>query len=202
MTDIKEFLIVPYDDKADAKLYGAKWDNNSKRWYVPQSCSDNNREELISRWGSVDYLNVSYEDREQVKALGAQWDGSAKKWYVPKGSPNFDLMLKKWKNAPSKPAASNAAAEEMEDCGFINIAYSDQAGRNEAKSLGARWSGAAKKWYIMQSNPNYDQVMEKWGNATVERERYNFDDSATEQLDIIDNLPELPSDGGGYFATA
>ena len=198
MSDIKEFLIVPYGDKDEAKTLGARWDTNSKRWYVPQLCSDNNSEELTARWGSVDYINVSYDDRAEVKALGAQWDGSAKKWYVPKGSPNFDLMLKKWKNAPRQPAA--AAAASMDDCSFINIAYSDQAGRNEAKSLGARWSGDAKKWYVLQSNPNYDQIMENWGTAAATNaavERANFDESAMGQLDIIDNLPALPSDGGG-----
>ena len=46
MKDNKFYINCPYDEKDLAKALGAKWDNDARKWYVPEGL-DKNR---FKRW--------------------------------------------------------------------------------------------------------------------------------------------------------
>ena len=60
---VKTYLAVPYVEREDAKLLGAKWDKKTKQWYVgPRG---RHRESLIERWpASTKEIVLTGEDRE------------------------------------------------------------------------------------------------------------------------------------------
>ena len=83
------FLKVPYEEKEQAKLLGARWHKEKKNWYVPLG------EDILKfkRWFS--FLTISIENKEEVKNKGAKWDNNLKKWYVPKKL-NYEDFEKYW----------------------------------------------------------------------------------------------------------
>ncbi len=44
-------LNVPYDEKDEAKRYGARWNPSKKKWYIPAGAGNTNRAILETRWG-------------------------------------------------------------------------------------------------------------------------------------------------------
>ena len=88
------------------------------------------------------YLYVPFDDKDEAKRLGARFDGQKKCWYVPAGT---DL------SAFSKWMPSSGAVKSVKKL-YLNVPFDD---KDKAKSLGARWDGEKKKWYIM-SNVNTD----------------------------------------------
>ena len=46
----KLYLNVPYDEKDDAKLLGAKWDKKKKKWFIEHK--NKYRVQMMGRWGS------------------------------------------------------------------------------------------------------------------------------------------------------
>ena len=81
------------------------------------------------------YLNVPFADKDQAKALGARFDGAKKLWYVPKGA---DLSkFERWLNG-------GKAVKSVKKI-MLSVPYED---KDQAKALGARFDGGAKKWYI------------------------------------------------------
>ena len=42
----------------------------------------------------------------------------------------------------------------------LTVPYSE---KDEAKMLGARWDSDTKKWYTLSTNPNYIELIERWG---------------------------------------
>lgn len=108
------YIDVPFDDKDKVKALGARFDGNTKMWYVPEGVDV----ELFGEWkkvgkseakrgssekskgsfkpdtGKKTYLKVSFDDKDKVKALGARFDGEKKQWYAPEGA---DLdKFKQW----------------------------------------------------------------------------------------------------------
>ena len=90
------YLDVPYADKDDAKAKGAWWDNQVRKWYVPDGVDT----ELFRKWFQGEnpdyvepevvaeedrcYLDVDFAEREAVKKLGARWCPQKKKWWAMK----------------------------------------------------------------------------------------------------------------------
>lgn len=95
------------------------------------------------------YLFVPFDDKDEAKRLGARFDGQKKCWYVPAGT---DL------SAFSKWMPSSGAVKSVKKL-YLNVPFDD---KDKAKSLGARWDGEKKKWYIM-SNVNTDPF-KQWLN--------------------------------------
>lgn len=100
------YLNVPYSEKDAVKAYGAKWDSESKKWWVQP---DNIHLEIIlGKWGikkqettnsvvsSKIYINVPFSEKENAKSHGAKWDSESKKWWVPSNIENIDEILSKW----------------------------------------------------------------------------------------------------------
>jgi len=116
----KTYLDVSYAEKDEAKLLGAQFDWNVKKWFAP-----NNESELIKRWGNVisssgsnsnnsnsnsnkrqtiernedndligvQYLYVPFEEKDEAKALGAFWDMETKKWFARN---NEESLVTRW----------------------------------------------------------------------------------------------------------
>ena len=79
-------MTVPFDDKDKVKTLGAKWDKDSKKWYISKKQSP-----TFQKWIDVNriYLCVPYEFIDEVKGLGGKFDSKLKKWYIT--SYNEDL---------------------------------------------------------------------------------------------------------------
>jgi DNA polymerase III epsilon subunit-like protein len=89
----KSYLNVPFSEKDDVKALGARWDKETKQWYIP----DHTNPSQFAKWMKV-YLQVPYSDRAEAKALGALWDATEQKWYTQSGNlPKFE----KWATATS-----------------------------------------------------------------------------------------------------
>ena len=90
------YLDVPYAEKDDAKEKGAWWDNQVRKWYVPDGVDT----ELFRKWFQGEnpdylepevvaeedrfYLDVDFAERAAVKKLGARWCPQKKKWWAMK----------------------------------------------------------------------------------------------------------------------
>ena len=120
----KIYLRVPYKDKEDAKLLGARWDKDAKKWYIYDD--HENLDELVDKFGKDDlvgndekalnsikfnnficndeikekhekiYLQVAYKDKDDAKSLGAKWDSSQKTWYIFDDHENLDELVSKF----------------------------------------------------------------------------------------------------------
>ena len=41
----------------------------------------------------------------------------------------------------------------------LRVPYSE---KDEAKALGARWDAGSKRWYTLSSNPNSNELIDRW----------------------------------------
>lgn len=84
--DVVAYLNVPFEEKDEARLLGARWDSYAKAWYSPLGKDL----KLFSKWLGSEivteikkvYLNVPFEEKDEAKKMGARWDNDKKKWYV------------------------------------------------------------------------------------------------------------------------
>lgn len=83
------YLSVPFHDKEEVKQYGARWDANSKQWFVLETQDS----EKFQRWKKI-YLDVPFGEKDQIKSLGGIWDKESMKWCIP--GYLFDDQFLKW----------------------------------------------------------------------------------------------------------
>lgn len=105
----KTFIDVPFKQKDEVKVLGAKWDRQEKSWYVPANIDsaafaqwpqravvaelDTKKNEQTQDHAEnkkpiqkQQYLAVPYGEHVAAKAAGAIWDKAAKSWCAgPKG---------------------------------------------------------------------------------------------------------------------
>lgn len=84
------YLLVPFEDKDDAKRLGARWDPNFNKWYINSSQPAH----LFDKW-TIQYLHIPFRQKEEAKALGARWDPSMKSWCAAKGTVRSNEWLSK-----------------------------------------------------------------------------------------------------------
>ena len=78
------YLECPYHEKEQVRAFGAKWDNNSRRWYAPPGT---NLEPLIPWMKERIYLRCSnIEDRATIESLGAKYDTTLCGYYILDGT--------------------------------------------------------------------------------------------------------------------
>ena len=145
-------LYVPYEQRAEAKRYGAKFDSKRKRWYAPSG-----EAVLVSRWGSTArsqdrvYLEIPFRDNAEARARGAKWDRRANLWF----DPTVDAQLtKRWREAgPTRDKS------ELDDTGtrghpgdrtYLKVPFKE---KEEAKKLRACWDPNRKLWFLPPSTP-------------------------------------------------
>ena len=84
---MKYFLSIPYDERENTKSQGAKWDANTKLWYVLDSNSP-----LLETYQLIT-LQVDYKDKDEAKALGAKYNNILKSWYC---TPDKQTLIDKF----------------------------------------------------------------------------------------------------------
>ena len=55
------YLVVPYDNKEEAKKLGAKWDKTVKKWYAPKG-----ERALVERWGEEARMLTALEAEDRM----------------------------------------------------------------------------------------------------------------------------------------
>ena len=100
-SEVETYIQIPYDDRDEAKALGARFDGNTKCWYIPKGTDP----AKFAKWKQLKeapkagskkkhYIKVSFDEKDEVKALGARFDGEKKSWYFV-GDENKD-KFKKW----------------------------------------------------------------------------------------------------------
>lgn len=100
-SEVETYIQIPYDDRDEAKALGARFDGNTKCWYIPKGTDPTK----FTKWKQLKeapkagskkkhYIKVSFDEKDEVKALGARFDGEKKSWYFV-GDENKD-KFKKW----------------------------------------------------------------------------------------------------------
>jgi uncharacterized protein YbaR (Trm112 family) len=72
----KIYISIPYSLKEDAKLLGALYDYEKKKWYVTDHS-------ILKNFNRV-FLDVPFDKKDEVKLMGALWCPDRKKWFTPK----------------------------------------------------------------------------------------------------------------------
>lgn len=93
------YLNCPFEEKDECKELGGYWDNDVRKWYIPDgmptkpfdrwiennsgsslgaSVKDQNNEPRL-------YLDCPFSEKEECKAAGGRWDNNKRKWYIPNG---------------------------------------------------------------------------------------------------------------------
>ena len=90
------------------------------------------------------YLNCPYDDKDECKSLGGRWDGDVRKWYITDEMASEPFA--QWMDG-SEPSASagKPQSEEEGERTYLNCPFDD---KEECKTLGGRWDGDVKKWYV------------------------------------------------------
>jgi hypothetical protein len=77
----KYYFHIHYDKRQEAKLQGAKWCPETKKWYTLDSLCP-----LLEKYQII-YLQVKYEDKEHAKSIGANYDPIMRQWFTtPQGN--------------------------------------------------------------------------------------------------------------------
>ncbi|WP_347990332.1 strawberry notch-like NTP hydrolase domain-containing protein [Methylomonas sp. AM2-LC] len=139
---------------------------------------DQKQETGQGQGGEKNYINVPFKDKDEAKALGAAWDGAKRSWYVP---PNVDQApFSKWANPQPILAAKKSDEPTSQERQYLAVPYSE---RKEARSLGAKWDGGNKAWYV---GPSADiSKLQKWLPDNVKSQQdpaMSPDDEFTEAL--------------------
>lgn len=102
------------------------------------------------------YLNCPFDDKDECKSLGGRWDGDEKKWYITNDmdSEPFAQWLE-GSEANPEPAIDEPATSSGKT--YLNCPFED---KDECKSLGGKWDGDAKKWYVPVGQDT--SAFEKW----------------------------------------
>lgn len=128
VSDESVYVQIPYADRAQAKMLGAKWDKEEKSWYIPPGVN----QEPFRKWldsaisqaqkvttnnpaKEKTFINVPFQEKNDARALGARWDREQKSWYIPEGV-NIALferwMITKSEEKSEEQAISSAHADE------------------------------------------------------------------------------------------
>lgn len=158
-TNQKTLLSVPFEEKDLAKELGAKFDRETKSWYVPEGKDL----EPFERWKPTlqhekMWIKAPYEMHEQIKKLGAKYDANAKCWYVPE---NVDLKLfeslkqdleinKVQSEKTDTPIAF--FVEKMREAGFVINKYPEINGRSTRVAVQGDKAGQTSGWYKIHTD--------------------------------------------------
>lgn len=114
----KTYLVVPFEEKDEAKLLGARWDGNVKKWFAPKG-----ERELLDRWPAIK-VNIPDNFRAAI-------NGDSKNGLEYKGNKTYNI-------------ANVFGGESSGEKTYLTVPFGE---KEEAKMLGARWDKAAKSWF-------------------------------------------------------
>lgn len=160
-TDSKQkiLLSVPFEEKDLAKELGAKFDRETKSWYVPEGKDL----EPFERWKPTlqhekMWIKAPYEMHEQIKELGAKYDANAKCWYVPENvdlkpfeSLKQDLEINKVQSEKTDTPIA-FFVEKMREAGFVINKYPEINGRSTRVAVQGDKAGQTSGWYKIHTD--------------------------------------------------
>ena len=118
----KVYLNVPFEDKDEVKKLGAKWDQDTKKWYVGEFALVKDFQKWQAPEGGRKYLKVPFDNKDEAKALGARFDMDKKQWYISQGT--SVAPFKKWIDSSAAAGSPSTAA--------VNQTYVDQLHAQES----------------------------------------------------------------------
>ena len=155
----KILLSVPFEEKDLAKELGAKFDRETKSWYVPEGMDL----EPFERWKPTlqhekMWIKAPFEMHEQIKDLGAKYDANAKCWYVPE---NVDL--KPFENLKQDLELNQVQSEKtdtpiaffvekMREAGLVIDKYPEINGRSTRVAVQGDKAGQTSGWYKIHTD--------------------------------------------------
>jgi hypothetical protein len=83
------YLLVPYEDRRRANLYGAFYSKDNKKWFAPAMNPQ------LERY-NITYLSVPFRLKDEAKANGAKWDMNKKQWFCNGDALSKSEFLQKW----------------------------------------------------------------------------------------------------------
>lgn len=158
-TNQKTLLSVPFEEKDLAKELGAKFDRETKSWYVPEGKDL----EPFERWKPTLqheklWIKAPYEMHEQIKKLGAKYDANAKCWYVPENvdlkpfeSLKQDLEINKVQSEKTDTPIA-FFVEKMREAGFVINKYPEINGRSTRVAVQGDKAGQTSGWYKIHTD--------------------------------------------------
>ena len=158
-TKQKTLLSVPFEEKDLAKELGAKFDRETKNWYVPEGMDL----EPFERWKPTlqhekMWIKAPYEMHEQIKKLGAKYDANAKCWYVPENvdlkpfeSLKQDLEINKVQSEKTDTPIA-FFVEKMREAGFVINKYPEINGRSTRVAVQGDKAGQTSGWYKIHTD--------------------------------------------------
>lgn len=157
-TKQKILLIVPFEEKDLAKELGAKFDRETKSWYVPEGMDL----EPFERWKPTlqhekMWIKAPFEMHEQIKELGAKYDANAKCWYVPENvdlkpfeSLKQDLEINKVQSEKTDTPIA-FFVEKMREAGFVINKY-PEINRSTRVAVQGDKAGQTSGWYKIHTD--------------------------------------------------
>ena len=111
MTNSLRLIKVPFAEKDDAKLLGARWDAAIKNWYIPQGVDP----KKLEKWWR--FLDCPFDEKDEATEKGARWDKVAKKWFVPEDKDFTDFVewWPDWVNERLEITSDEVDEEEVDD---------------------------------------------------------------------------------------
>ncbi|MCH8724039.1 DUF1738 domain-containing protein, partial [Neisseria gonorrhoeae] len=98
VSDERVYVQIPYADREQAKMLGAKWDKEEKSWYIPPGVNQepfrkwldsatNQAKTVTDNTPAIakTLIDVPFREKNEARALGAKWDKDQKSWYIPEG---------------------------------------------------------------------------------------------------------------------
>ncbi len=183
MSDHSVDITVPEKDRERVAEFGAEFDEEENRWYIPEGTNLTPFENWMYKEVEIQpiqqaeqapqaeqtqqeapkkepieiiKLSVLYEDKEEAKKLGAKWSAKLGTWYVLEGT---DLQ----------PFQSWLPKEVKKDLIIASRDYLDvpKEEKDEAKALGAKWDKYQKAWYVEKGTDL--EPFAKWGKLDFEK---------------------------------
>lgn len=160
-TDSKQkiLLSVPFEEKDLAKELGAKFDRETKCWYVPEGMDL----EPFERWKPTlqhekMWIKAPFEMHEQIKELGAKYDANAKCWYVPENvdlkpfeNLKHDLELNQVQSEKTDTPMA-FFVEKMQEAGLVINKYPEINGRSTRVAVQGDKAGQTSGWYKIHTD--------------------------------------------------
>ncbi|KAH9257895.1 hypothetical protein BASA81_003914 [Batrachochytrium salamandrivorans] len=179
------YLNVPFEDKNEAKLLGAKFDGDKRKWYFDENAMDR---QVFAKWTSVVhsvFLTVPLSDKHVVEQLGAKFDLNKRKWYfdsqvidcalfarwIPVHFPTSTAVALETANSAVQMTANSAVQVTTNSAVttstetptseriLLQVPFSES---NEVRELGAQFCQATKKWFVIEDDGKSKQRFAKW----------------------------------------
>ena len=85
---LRTYMKVPFQEKDEAKLLGARFDSNEKLWYTEGLIIP-----FLAKWDVL--IDCPFKEKEEAKAKGARFDFDLKRWFIPRGVTDV-MSFSKW----------------------------------------------------------------------------------------------------------